>query len=98
MTAHAIGGCGIETVVAKEPSGMIRSQHLSVKEHADQVRIPGAEFHVMGDHDDGNSPALQCFQNLREGFLEETVDSLSRFVQKQEFRLGKQYLRQSSPL
>lgn len=50
MTAHAVSRGGIKTVVSEKPTGMIGGENLAVEEHAHQVCISGAEFHVMGDH------------------------------------------------
>ena len=42
MTAHAVGSGSIKTVGTKESSRGVCGQHLSIKEHADHIRIPCA--------------------------------------------------------
>ena len=82
MAAHTVGSSGIETVVAKESAGSIRGEHLAVKEHGHQIRILGAELHIVGDHDDGHTLVFQVAQYFRKCFLKEAVDTFGRLVQK----------------
>ena len=67
MAAHTIRRGGIKTVVSKESPGRICGENLSVKEHTHQIGVPGAEFHIMGNHDDGDTPGFQAGQNLGKG-------------------------------
>ena len=55
MSAHAVGGGGVEAVIAKEAAGRVSGQNLSVKEHRHHVCILGAELHIVGNHHDGNA-------------------------------------------
>ena len=55
MTAHAVGSSSIKTVGTKKSSRGVCGQHLSIKEHADHIRIPCAKLHIVGDHNNGNA-------------------------------------------
>ena len=98
MAAHTVGRSGIEAVVAEEPPRCVRGQDLAVKEHAHHVRVPGAELHIVGDHNDRDALLLELRQNPGKGLLKEAVDALGGFVEQQQPRLGQQHLRQRRSL
>ena len=88
MTAHAIGSGGVKTVGAEESPGGVHGEDLAVKEHRHLIGIAGAEFHIMGYHDDGDTLVFQAAENVCQLFLKETIDTLGGFVQQKELGLG----------
>ncbi len=60
--------------------------------------VPGAEFNVVADHENGHAPAEQSLQNARNGPLELRVQPLGWLVHQKDVRLQQQYLRQRRPL
>ena len=98
MAAHPAGGGGIEAVAAEESPGGICGEDLSIEEHAYPVCIPGAELHIVGDHQDRDALPLQVHEDLCEGLFKEAVNALGRLVQQQEPGVCQQDLGQSPPL
>ena len=91
MTAHAVGGSCVKAVGAEEAAGCVSCQDLPIEEHADHIGVTGAELHIVGHHDDGDTLLFQVGQNPGKGFLKEAVDALGRLVQKEQSGIGQQY-------
>ena len=83
VTAHAVGGGGIEAVACKEAAGRIGGEKLSVKEHGHQIGVLGAKFHIVGHHHNGDAAALQTAQDTGQLALEKAVKALGRLIQQQ---------------
>ena len=98
MTAHTVGRSGIEAVVAEEPAGGIRGQDLSVKEHTHHIRVLGAKLHIVGNHHNGDTLCLQLAEDGSQFFFEKAVNTLGRFVQKQQLWVCQQHLSKRRPL
>ena len=92
MAAHAVGRRGIEAVAREEPARRIHRDHLSIEEHAHQIGVLRAEFHIVGHHHHGYAARRELFQDRRKFLLEEAVDALRRFIQQQKLRIGQQHL------
>ena len=60
--------------------------------------VPGAELHVVADHQQGHPLPQQSPQNQGEGLLELRVQALGGLVQQQDLRLQQQHLGQGRPL
>ena len=84
MAAHAVGGGCIEAVGAEEPSGGVGGQDLPIEEHTDHIGVAGAELHVMGNHDNGDTLLFEIREDIRKSFLEEAVDALGWLVQQKQ--------------
>ena len=56
---HSVCRCGVEAVVAEETAGRVGGQDLPVKEHGHQIRIFGAEFHIVGNHQNRDALSFQ---------------------------------------
>ena len=62
------------------------------------MSVPGAEFHVVAHHQQGDALCQQGAENFCEQLLELRVKALGRLIQQQNFRLQKQHLGQRGPL
>ena len=59
MSGHAVCRRGIEVITGKERMGLLTGHNVSFKEQTDTVSIFGYELHIMGDHEDRDTVALQ---------------------------------------
>ena len=62
--------------VRKEDARSLRAPDRAVKQQRAGVCIQGAEFHVVGDHQDGHAARLEIPEDPCEFLFEETVHPL----------------------
>ena len=61
---HAVGGGGIEAVAGEEGPGRCLRHDAAVKEQGAAVGIPGAELHVVADHQHASRPRASSVRRI----------------------------------